>query len=71
MKTVEEWAQELPEDVREKFLANVVRVHGEDVLKWKFSFLSGAIGDTFYWKESLEGHDFWNDIHEQLESESR
>ena len=71
MKTVEEWAQELPEDVREKFLTNVVRVHGENGLKLKESSLSSAILGLFTWYKSPEDDDYWYNIHKQVKSENR
>lgn len=71
MKTVEEWAQELPEDVREKFLANVMRTHGGNALKWQISRLSSAIYLNFSWTNSPEGGDFWLNIHDKLKSENR
>lgn len=71
MKTVQEWAQELPEDVREKFLANVVKQRGKIFLKWEYHRLSGAISLAFGWPNSIGGYDFWNNIYKQLKSENR
>lgn len=65
MKTVYEWAQELPENVREKFLANVVEQEGERRLEYKALSLSNAIEGSFTWHESPEGFDFWNDIYSE------
>ena len=71
MKTVEEWAQELPEDVREKFLANVVRVHGEYAMKLNLTSLSDALIHSFNWAKSPQGITFWRNIHDKLKSENR
>lgn len=71
MKTVEEWAEELPKDVRERFLANVAKQKGEKAFRWKHSSLSGAILGSFVWRKSLGGDDFWIKIYNQLKSENR
>lgn len=71
MKTVEQWAQELPEDVREKFLANMVRDNGEIGLKLISPSLGHAIAGFFVWRKSPEGHDYWSDIYNKIQQETR
>lgn len=71
MKTVEEWAQELPEDVRDKFLANVVEQRGKNYLKHKIKTLSDVIIHSFVWFVTPEKDNFWRNIHKQLKSENR
>lgn len=71
MKTVQEWAQELPEDVREKFLANVIEQRGEEWLKLEFENLSDVISGIFFWIDSPEGDEYWREIRNKLLSENR
>jgi hypothetical protein len=50
LKTVEEWAMELPADLRKKFLKNVAK---ED-LEQEHEYLSSAILCTFSWNNTPE-----------------
>jgi hypothetical protein len=63
MKTIREWLNELPEDVRDKAIANTE----ENVLAIKFyTNLADALNGAFIWEESQQGFDYWNEIHDTL-----
>ena len=62
MKTIREWLNELPEDVRDKAIANT----DEDILgeRPNYPFLRHALIRAFNWDESPEGHVYWYNMAE-------
>lgn len=62
MKTIKEWFNDLPEDVREKALKNT----NEAVLKQKSINLKMALLGAFTWEFSPEGYEYWKSIHESI-----
>jgi len=61
-KTALEWFQELPEDVREKAIANTKKWR----LSEKYESLKDALFHSFVWIDSPEKDKFWCDIHINL-----
>jgi hypothetical protein len=57
-KTIREWFNELPEDIREKAIANT----REDELDELDSSSRNAMLIAFLWSKSPEGHSYWSDI---------
>lgn len=68
MKTVRQWAEHLPDPIRNEFLVNWTAT-GYDIDELKFDSLADAIrGDEtswFEWKQTLQKFDYWKNIHEQ------
>jgi hypothetical protein len=63
MKTIREWLNELPEDVRDKAIANT----SEELLKFEESEdLRDALLAAFIWMPSNEGFDYWFKIYTLL-----
>ena len=58
MKPRKEWFSLLPPDVEKMALENTK----ESKLNDKCSSLGFALLDAFIWKNSPQGHDFWNAI---------
>lgn len=58
MKTIEEWYNELPEDVREKAINNT----SESLLKERDESIEDALFGGFTWAETPEGHKYWENI---------
>lgn len=61
MKTVREHIQDLPEDIREKFVANC---DTEGYLEKVEPDLSNCIKGGFVWKYSPEGLWYWDEVYE-------
>lgn len=57
-KTIKEWLQELPEELREKALGYT----HEELLDIEISSLRGALYGAFAWEETPEGHTYWCNI---------
>ena len=62
MKTIKEWLNDLPEEVREKALRNA-RKDSLDVKRISFK---KALAGAFIWYKSPEGHKYWNEIYLSL-----
>jgi hypothetical protein len=63
MKTIQEWLNELPEDVRDKAIANT----DKDLLEINlYNRLSHALEGAFVWALTPEGWDYWDKIHDSL-----
>lgn len=60
MKNTKEWFESLDEKYKTKALKNMTR--SEDL----HSTLAGAISNGFVWKDTPEGHDFWNSVFREL-----
>jgi len=56
MKTIREWLNELPEDIRVRAFRNVVK---PERLEWEGSNLKQALMGAFDWRDTSENHDFW------------
>lgn len=68
MKTIRELLMELPEDVRDAAINNCIALNPTGVINEisKRQDLYGAISCAFFWAESPEGHDFWENIQSKL-----
>lgn len=62
MKTIKEWFNDLPEDVREKALRNTDDLRLEST---ELSLKSALIG-AFAWEDTPEGGDYWGKIYTSL-----
>jgi hypothetical protein len=60
MKTVREWLNELPEEIRERAISNAYN----DRLENRYESIDRALKTAFSWIASPEGGDFWADWHE-------
>lgn len=62
MKTIKDWLQELPEDIKEKALLNYST---EDPSKEddNYDLMSEALFCAFVWSGTPEGHDFWENLY--------
>lgn len=63
-KTIAQWLQELPEPYRTKALNNS---RGRTNRHEEVDSLSTALMCAFFWKESPEGHDYWDRFNLSLE----
>lgn len=60
-KTIREWFELLPTDIRNKAISNT-KPHLLETTDFK---LYTAICGVFNWNESPEGHDFWEEIEDR------
>lgn len=58
-KTAYEWFNLLKPEVRDKAIANAIKGNG---IKEKFESISKALGGTFVWNKTPEGHKYWSDV---------
>jgi hypothetical protein len=58
MKTVREWLNELPEEIRERAIRNAKESEWKTT-GTKISTIRRALQDGFSWRRSPEGKDFW------------
>jgi len=63
-KSVKEWLEELPEEIRDKAISNTKAALLEEVAVAKS--LKEAVLGAFIWGETPEGHKYWQEIHESL-----
>lgn len=63
MKTVAQWAEQLPELIKIEFLKEAKK---QKVLKEKFNQLEYIICLSLIWENTLLGFDFWDAVHENL-----
>ena len=63
MKTVAQWAEQLPELIKIEFLKEANK---QKVLKEKFNQLEYIICLSLIWENTLLGFDFWDAVHENL-----
>jgi len=56
-RTIEEWYQFLPKDIRKKAMHNA-----KGYLNVECVSLSSAISSGFVWEETRQGHDYWQSI---------
>jgi len=59
-KTVKEWAELLPDDIKTKFLTNCTIG-----LDYKCKSLHNAINKAFIWHITAEGQEYWKLIHDK------
>lgn len=62
MKTIREWLEALPPDIRERALANVKAQRRGRTLASKQPDLEDAILTLFIWHVTPEGFRYWNDV---------
>lgn len=62
-KTIREWFNDLPEDIKEKAIINTPE---ESLDRIEYS-LSKALLRAFTWIESVEGHNYWSRINSEHE----
>lgn len=65
-KTIEEWFQDLPEDIQKRAIRNTVNRNGICRLKEKTTSLKNAINEAFSWISSPEGGVFWGELYGAL-----
>jgi hypothetical protein len=65
MKKVIEWLKELDEPYRSEAIENCKKDTPYTGNK-EAEFLSDALGDAFVWKETKQGHVYWESLHEKL-----
>lgn len=58
MKTIKEWLQELPDGAREKALANMDAVVGNEPAHGMIESLASA----FDWRKTQQGAKYWRDV---------
>lgn len=63
MKKVKDWYNDLPNDIREKALANT----SKDMLETVDDSLVEALSGGFTWSSTEEGHDYWESIVDEYE----
>lgn len=66
-KTISEWLQHLPVDIREKAIANCKADFKDNeefngMMKLRDISVGEALASMFTWKNSPEGHDYWSEI---------
>lgn len=66
-KTIKEWLEELDEPYRTQALNNM-DIEDSEVDAYS---LCEAVGIAFYWYDSPEGHDYWDELSEQLIKENK
>ena len=64
MKTLAEWFEMLPSDLRYKAIYNTKNHNNTKNLSDLAESLADAINSGFAWRSTSEGHDFWYDIHQ-------
>lgn len=64
MKTIREWLEELPEPYRTQALENTPELY-EDLYAPSLKY---AIEHAFYWVESEQGMNYWDDFVDTLNS---
>ena len=62
-KKISEWLKELPMPYREMALYNYANGKIRDVL---VNSMSSALSFAFDWRQSPEGHEYWNDVFDRL-----
>lgn len=63
-KTVKDWLNTLNEPYKTK----AINQTNKDILNLKCNSMSDALLRMFHWERSLEGCEYWNDLHESLEN---
>ena len=63
-KTIKEWFEQLPPDVRENAIANTAK----HVLHQPADSLFMAINNAFVWADTPQGHEYWQAIYNGAES---
>jgi hypothetical protein len=66
MKTIREWLNELPEDVRSKAVENVNAMMSGVTMEKLTPTVKRAISSAFPWMPSNEGFDYWFKIYTSL-----
>lgn len=68
MKTIKEWLEELPTEIKEKAFYNVHRltVFPNIILEFKEGSIKDAISSAFIWECTDEGHEYWESIYNGL-----
>lgn len=59
MKTIREWFDLLPEDIRERALRNTDNERHD----WSLGSLAEALLSAFLWRTTIEGHSHWERVH--------
>jgi hypothetical protein len=71
MKTIREWLNDLPEDIRVRALRNTEL----ERLEWKHhnleGALEGALARAFTWSDTSENHEFWSLVSQCRYAEAR
>lgn len=56
MKTIREWLNDLPEDIRVRAFRNAK----PELIELEKSNLERALSGAFVWSDTIEGHEFWD-----------
>jgi len=65
------WYRQLPEDVRQKAIANhknYAKGSLAYLIEHKFESLQKAISSGFVWEQTSEGYNYWYKIHQSCEN---
>ena len=62
-RTARQWFNMLPKDIAEKAIRNAQDFGAN--LDQKYSTLTWALGASFIWVDTPEGHHFWLEVTEQ------
>ena len=72
IKTLGEWLEELPVEVRVKAIVNTWAQDGtQEVLDVPESDLYNALSGAFKWDETPEGHEYWSALAHAAKLQSR
>ena len=63
-KTIKEWLETLPEPIRTEALENAYN----SAIGYLRHSLSSALSDAFWWADSIQGSDYWEDIYDRAEA---
>jgi len=66
MKTIREWLNELPKDVRDKAIKNTAKQNSEDYFNTISDTQFPSIKHMFIWCDTPEGHNFWENVNNRL-----
>lgn len=62
MKTIKEWIEELPEPYRTRSIENTE----DELLLERVESLKRAVKCAFVWRNSTQGHQYWEDFYDTL-----
>ena len=65
LKTNSEWLSELPEPFRKKALGNIM-LSQAGIFPLEENSLPEALMCSFCWQKTVEGYDYWQNLHQQL-----
>lgn len=63
MKTIKEWLNNLPEEIKQEAINETIKQNGKSRLKSKQPSLEDAILGMFTWEKSTRGNLYWGDVY--------